>query len=243
MNWDNDDVFEMKTVGPLTFEDMIEHYSLLMGFIKNKFIRSKNGGIHIHISMKNREIENYVDHILYQYFTYEDLVYLICANTKSDWRDTEEPVVHRYNSYCDSFYGELPRYGDFMSLIRIFNNETMGISFNDGVGTLEFRMIDTGYNVERFESIATMLKNIVLYSYDKPFSRKLNNVNFYEHESRYREYEIERVKDFLDTIKVKDKKIKNKLLSLYKMNFTCQKKSVGKGIGNDLIIKGGFNDH
>ncbi len=229
MHWDNDDVLEMKTVGPLTFDKMIEHYETLMTHIRRKFTISEYGGIHIHISMKDDNINFYIKNIILQYVKFEDLIYFICSNTKHEGK-----IIHRYNDYCNSIFGA----GDCLEEIAcgIEDAHEYGLCGNTDYDTIEFRMVDSGFNVDRFKSIATMFANLIICSYNESYEKYIDDEdeimdkNSYELEYYYtrsqvkmREsinYKPERIKEFLKFLKIEDENITKKIFSLYKRNFT-----------------------
>ncbi len=215
MHWDNTPVFEMKSIGALTFDEMMEHFKILTDFIRGKFVVHSQGGIHMHISMVYDDIRKYHKNVVAQYIKYEKYIYDICSYTKC----SNGTVTHRYNEYCNSLYSV---YGEGYNNVRDMTNALYGsgygLNFNGGYDTIEFRMIDSGFDFMRFKSISMMLSQLIISSHDKEYENYYEESNFYIHRSRCKT-DINKIKDFLEKIEIADDEIKEKLLKLYKYAF------------------------
>lgn len=213
MHWDNTPVFEMKSIGALTFDEMMEHFIILTEFIRGKFIVHSKGGIHIHISMANDDIRHYYKNIVAQYIKYEKYIYDICSYTKCH----DGTITHRYNGYCNSLYS-VEDCDSIRDLTDSLYGNGYGLNFNGGYDTVEFRMVDSGFDFMRFKSISMMLAQLILTSYDKEYQNYYEESNFYIHTCRHKT-NINIIKEFLEKIEIIDDEVKEKLLKLYKYAF------------------------
>jgi hypothetical protein len=165
--------------------------------------------------------------IILQYAKFEDLIYFICSNTKF-----RNQIIHRYNEYCESVFKGDVCLEDVRCAIE--DSHEHGLCINTDYDTLEFRMVDSGFDVDRFKSIVTVFANLIIHSYDKEYKlytdlddeimdRNEYDAGYYSSSQlKLREndnYQPQRIKEFLKFLEIEDEDIKRKVMSLYKRNF------------------------